>query len=85
MAGVMLFYDKTKKAVGFKFVKEPEDGMLDIMKMSDKSAYLNGKAFMGINDIDPEKYIGRYKPIEIENGDQKIFVIELKEEGKESV
>ncbi len=86
MVGVKLFYDKTNNAVGFRFVKEAEEGMVGIKSLDDKSAYINAKAFLGINDIDPQKYIGRYHPVEVtDDGGRKVFVVELKEADKKTV
>ncbi|MFA6458981.1 MAG: hypothetical protein WCV79_01110 [Candidatus Paceibacterota bacterium] len=83
MAGVKLLYDKNKNAVGFRFVKDKEDGMIDIKNLDGNSAYINAKAFLGMYDVNTEKYINRYHPKEITNSDnQKIFVIELMENQK---
>lgn len=81
MAGVILMYDKNKKAVGFKFLKERTEGSVGLKKLQDDSYYINAKAFLGMYDIlPPEKYAGRYQPKEIVNDDgSKLFVIELAE------
>lgn len=85
MVGAKMFYDKTNKAVGFKFLTENEDGMVGIKKLDNKSAYINAKAFLGMYDIDSNDYLGRYHPEEItDNNGKKMFVIEMKENSKDS-
>ncbi|MCK5027040.1 MAG: hypothetical protein KAS07_01335 [Candidatus Pacebacteria bacterium] len=81
MRNVVLLYDKKKKAIGFKFLKEETSGSLDLKKLQDNSFYINAKTFLGIYDIlPPEKYAGRYEPKEVVMEDNsKIFVIHLKE------
>lgn len=83
LVGMKLLFDKGKNAVGFRFLTENEDGMVNIKKLDDKSAYINAKAFLGMYDIDANKFAGRYHPTEItdKNG-KKMFVIELKEKTK---
>jgi hypothetical protein len=79
-SGVKLLFDKSKMAIGFKFSKEMEPGTVGLKKLSGDSFYINAKAFLGMNDIIADKYLGRYKPVEITAPDgKKIFVIELKE------
>lgn len=77
---VKLFYDKNKKAVGFKFLKADTPNTISLKKISAKSLYINSTSFLGMNDVSTDKYLGKYKPIEIlaEDGG-KIFVVELKE------
>jgi hypothetical protein len=78
--GVKLFFDKDKMAIGFKFLKEMETGTVGLKKLGSDSFYITAKAFLGMNDIPIDKYLGRYKPIDITSSDgKKIFVIELKE------
>jgi hypothetical protein len=80
MSGVKLLYDKSKNAVGFRFIKDKEDGMIGIKKLDGNSAYINAKAFLGMYDIDAKKYMNRYHPKEFTDANnKKIFVIELKE------
>lgn len=80
MAGVKLMFDRNKLAVGFKFVKETQDGMINLKKLPDNSYYINAKAFLGMYDIPAGKYSHRYTPTEIPSNDaNRIFVITLKE------
>lgn len=76
---VKLLFDKSKKAVGFKFLTSKEEGSIDLKKLQDDSYYINAKAFLGMYDITPaEKWAGRYEPKEIMSEDgSKIFVIDL--------
>ncbi|MDO8593930.1 MAG: hypothetical protein Q7R93_00230 [bacterium] len=77
--GVKMFYDTSKKAVAFKFVKSKEEGMLSV-KLRDKGGYIGGQSFIGKFKIDQNKYAGRYTPKEIKDDNLgRIFVIELKE------
>lgn len=81
IVGVKLFYDKEKKAVGFKIFQKNEEGMLKAITRKDEKgvygAYLSAKAFLLKYEIDVEKYAGRYSPKKVENGNETIFVIEL--------
>ena len=79
LAGVKLLFDKNKDAVGFKLLTEPEDGMVGIKKLDDKSAYINAKAFLGMYDLEANKYSGRYHPTETtDSTGKKVLIIELK-------
>ena len=80
MVGVKLMLDKSKLAVGFKFVKEKQEGTIDLKKLQDDSYYINAKAFLGMYDLSASKYAKRYTPVEITNADgSKIFVIHLQD------
>ncbi len=79
MVGVKLMYDKAKNAVGFRFLKQKEDGMIGLKRLGKDSAYINAKAFLGMYDIEYKKFSNRYLPKEVNSGDKKILVIELKE------
>ena len=77
--GLKLFYDKDKKAVGFKFLDSPEEGMVKL-KPRQTGGYISAISFLGKYNIDPHKYAGRYDPKEIADEKLgKIFIIELKE------
>lgn len=77
--GVKMFYDPSKIAVAFKFIKSREDGMLSV-KLRDKGGYIGAQSFIGKFKIDQNKYAGRYIPKEIKDDNLgRIFVIEMKE------
>jgi hypothetical protein len=77
--GLKLFYDTERKAIAFKFLKNPDSGMITLKKR-DAGGHLLVRSFLGKYSIDPKKYAGRYDPQEIidERG-EKIYVIELRE------
>ncbi len=81
VVGVKLFFDKEKMAVGFKFLKKSEEGMMKI-KMAPKQGggHISAQAFLIKFDLESKKYSGKYTPKEdpLPNGD-KMFVIELKQ------
>ena len=74
-----LFYDKSKMAVGFKFLKNAESGSVKL-KPRETGGYVAARSFLGKYGIDPVKYTGRYDPREVMDENLgKIYVIELKE------
>lgn len=79
--GVKMYFDQSKMAVAFKFLKSKEDGMLSVkLRDENKGGYIGGQSFIGKFKIDQSKYAGRYTPKEIKDDNLgRIFVIELKE------
>lgn len=74
-----LFYDKSKMAVGFKFLKGMESGTVKLKNRA-TGGYVGARSFLGNYGIDPVKYHGRYDPKEVMDENLgKIYVIELKE------
>ena len=74
-----LFYDKSKMAVGFKFLKDIETGSVKL-KPRETGGYVAARSFLGKYGIDPARYAGRYDPQEIMDDNLgKVYVIELKE------
>jgi len=74
-----LFYDKSKMAVGFKFLKAAESGTVKL-KPRATGGYVAARSFLGKYGIDPVKYAGRYDPQEVMDENLgKVYVIELKE------
>lgn len=55
----ILFYDKTNKAIAFKFTNKPEDGALKI-STDDTAAAVSAKAFMSTNNLNLNEWAGRY-------------------------
>lgn len=76
--GIKLFYDKARNAVGVKFLKEAEDGMLKLKMSAKGGAYVNAKSFLIKFDIDQKVMAGKYDPKEISTPNGKMYVIELK-------
>jgi len=84
VTGVKMFYDQEKKAIAFKFVKTKEEGVVSA-KLRDKGGYIGAQSFIGKYKIDQKKYAGRYLPKEVmDDSLGKIYVIELKENGKQN-
>jgi hypothetical protein len=81
LVGVKMFFDKEKNAVAFRFLKTPEEGMVNLkLRPTDKGGYISAQSFIGKYKIDQKKYSGRYTPKEVEHSKYgKIFVIELVE------
>ena len=78
-AALKLFYDKDKMAVGFKFLKDVENGSVKL-KQRQTGGYMPARSFLGKYSIDPVRYAGRYDPKEVEHETLgKVYVIELKE------
>lgn len=74
-----IFYDKSRMAVGFKFLKSVEDGSVKL-KPRQTGGYVGVRSFLGKYDIDSVKYAGRYDPKEVMDDNLgKVYVIELKE------
>lgn len=80
--GFQLFFDRSHKAVAFKFLKDTADkkGVIRL-KIRDKSGgFATSRSFLGKYSIDPKKYSGKYDPKLINDETHgKLFVIELKE------
>lgn len=77
--GVKLYYDESRSAVAFKFLKQKENGMVNV-KLREKGGYIAAQAFLGRFKIDQKKYSGRYEPKEVHDDHLgKLYVIELKE------
>ena len=78
-SALKLFYDKSKMAVGFKFLKSVESGSVKL-KPRATGGYVAARSFLGKYGIDPVKYAGRYDPQEVMDENLgKVYVIELKE------
>jgi hypothetical protein len=78
---VVLFWDKEKKAIAVQFSNsEEEKSKFKILHNEGYGGSVVARSFFRVNDIDPEKYHGRYdwKKENIE-GIGEIFVVELKE------
>ncbi|HOB89743.1 MAG TPA: hypothetical protein PKG74_00210 [Candidatus Colwellbacteria bacterium] len=74
-----LFYDKSKMAIGFKFLKNTEDGAMKL-KPRETGGYVAARSFLSKYGIEPGRYAGRYDPKEImDDNIGKIYVIELEE------
>lgn len=74
-----LFYDRTKRAVGFIFSDNEESGSVKLKPRGGSGGYVAATSFLHKYDIDPAKYAGRYDPIEVSDSSLgKLYVIELK-------
>lgn len=79
IVGVKLLIDKEKNAVGFKFLKVVENGMVKIKFAPNQGGgYISANAFLIKYDINAKEFNGRYSPVEIGTGADKTYVIELK-------
>ncbi len=71
-----LFWDKENNAIGILF--SPNEGSLSVKFNSSGGAFIPAKQFFVTYDIDPKKYKKRkYKPEEILQDGNKIFVVSL--------
>ncbi len=78
VVGVKLFFDKEKVAVGFKFLKTGEEGMVKIkLAPNQGGAYITANSFLIKYDLDAKDFSGKYAPKEVDSADTKIYVIEL--------
>ena len=73
-----LFFDETKRAIGFKFVPKDEEGAVRIKKLSHGGYYINARAFLVKYDIERSKHEARYTPQETDTPQGKLGVVELK-------
>jgi len=80
---VVLFWDNENMAIGIKFTNdENNEDIKNRFKIAHSSKYGGGiivRSFFRGNNIDPQKYNGRYEWKKVNIGDETIFVIELKE------
>lgn len=85
---VVIFFDKTRKAIGLQFTNDEEEKYKYILQKSGRGygGFISATSFFKVNNIDPKVYKGRYewKKEKIpEIGE--LFVIELKERGESLV
>lgn len=79
--GVRIYFDKETLNVGIKLTEGESEGTFRLKKIpEEKGAYFSARSFLQANNLEPEKYYGRYSPEEI-NDEKfgKLFVITLKE------
>ena len=84
--GVKLYYDKQKRAVGFKFLTKDEPNMLRLTLRKEKGANLGAQSFINKYGIDRRRYAGKYDPKVVNvDGHGTIYVLELKESSVNNV
>ncbi|MFH0829232.1 MAG: hypothetical protein V1907_03575 [Candidatus Kerfeldbacteria bacterium] len=78
---VELFFDKEKKAIAFKFLKDKSDSCYRLnYSEANRSASISARSFLRFYDIDPLKYSGKYPAVIVPDETiGPIYVIELKE------
>lgn len=77
---VILYFDKSKKAVGFQFTNDDKtEGAFTLVHGNKQSAAsFTVNSFIKANNLTDPKYYGRRKPIKIKlKGIGEVFVIEL--------
>jgi hypothetical protein len=74
---VKLYFDGVRNAVGLKFVKSKLDGTLPIRFIDRGGAQINAASFWIKFNIDPRYYVNKFRPKQIENNNEKIYVFEL--------
>lgn len=77
---VILFFDKDRKAVGFKFTNDPNaEGIFTIIHGKKQSTgSVTAHSFIRANDLDKKEYFGKKTPKKIIDKDfGEVFVIDL--------
>jgi hypothetical protein len=59
---VILSCDKSKKAIGFSFVKNPKAAGAWKISHGKNSANVVAHSFFNANDLVPSRYVGKYQP-----------------------
>lgn len=79
MQGVLLYFNKTDSKIAVRFIKELDDKSfrLSLSNGGKYGAYIAAKSFFTLNNIKMPEHAGRYDYKEINNGDIKLFVIDL--------
>lgn len=82
---VILFYDKSRKAVGFQFTKDDNaEGAFTIIHGNKRTTgSITARSFVMDKDLNKKEYFGRKIPTKVEDEDfGELFVIELLAEKK---
>lgn len=82
----VLFYDKSSKAIAIQFTNnESETNKFTLIQYEKYGASVIARSFFKVNNIDTEKYHGRYKwkIVEIDNIGS-VYVIELNNKNLEN-
>ncbi|HEY4694530.1 MAG TPA: hypothetical protein VIH52_01035 [Candidatus Nanoarchaeia archaeon] len=82
---VVLFYDKSRKAVGFQFTNDKDaEGAFTIIHGNKRTTgSVTVRSFLISNEINKEEYVGRKTPTKVKDGEfGEIFVIDLLENNK---
>ncbi len=79
----VLFWDEGNRAIGINFTNEPEKGCFKVIHNQKYGGQVVARSFFRGNDINTEKYRGRYEWEKYEmEGIGDLFVIKLEERSK---
>ena len=75
---VKLMFDKTRNAVGMKFLASKGDGAITVKFAERGGAHLNARPLWIKFDIDYKKFVNKYTPKEVTDAQKgKVYVFEL--------
>ena len=75
---VVLFYDKEKKVVAFRFINEDEKGAFTLVHSTKgKTGSITAKSFIIDNELNKEEYYGKKIPEKINYDNLVLYVIHL--------
>lgn len=83
-SAVKLMFDKTRNAVGMRFLNSKEDGAVRVKFADRGGAHLNARPLWVKFDIDYKKYVNKYTPKEVADAKGKVYVFELAPSTKDS-
>lgn len=74
---IKLYFDRSKLAIGFKFMEAHEEGSIKL-KIRGKGAHIAVASFFGKYGIEPVEYRGRYEPNTVDTAYGKLYAIQLR-------